>query len=112
MIHKKGLDLNIELLGEVDHAEVINLMQRSKVLLHTSAYEGFATVFSEALYAGAHVVSFCKPMNTLFNHQHVVDSEKSMIDKVDHILSGIGIDHQPVMTYPIADACNKVLALY
>ena len=35
----------------------------------------------EALYAGCHVISFCKPMNTDFEHWHIVNTEEDMIKK-------------------------------
>jgi glycosyltransferase involved in cell wall biosynthesis len=68
MIDKANLSANIELCGELNHDAVIGLMQRSKVFLHPSSYEGFATVYTEALYTGAQVVGFCQPMNTIFKN--------------------------------------------
>jgi len=52
------LEKNLLFTGELPHNDVLALMQRSKVFLHPSNYEGFSTVLSEALYAGVHVVSF------------------------------------------------------
>ena len=52
----------VHFLDEVPHQDLIQLMQRSKVLLHPSAYEGFSTVCIEALAAGAWVVSLTRPM--------------------------------------------------
>jgi glycosyltransferase involved in cell wall biosynthesis len=112
LIEAAGLHANIVLLDETDHREVLDLMQHSKILLHTSAYEGFATVYSEALYAGAHVVGFCRPMNDLFKHQHVAGSESEMAAQVDKILSDDQVDHSPVLTFPIEETCKKILSLY
>jgi hypothetical protein len=52
-----GLQHNLKFAGSVPHPEVLNLMNRSKVFLHTSAYEGLSTVMLEALYSGCHVVA-------------------------------------------------------
>ena len=112
LITRGGLQDNIQLMDEIKHDEVLALMQQSKILLHTSAYEGFGVVYAEALYAGAHVVGFCKPMNVLFQHQHVADDENSMIDMVDQILSGTDIDHSPVLTCHINETCSSILSLY
>jgi len=112
MIKKAGLENNIELTDELDHQEVLNLMQRSKILLHTSSYEGFATVYGEALYAGAQVVGFCKPMNVIFRHQHVVSSKAEMIDKVIEILSLPEQDNSRVLINSIEETCKQLYSLY
>ncbi len=112
LISEQNLHAHIVLLDETDHAEVLTLMQQSKILLHTSSYEGFANVYSEALYAGAHVVGFCKPMNKIFDHQHVVQTEEEMTSTVDKILSGSIPDHNPVLTYSMEDTCKKMLSLF
>jgi hypothetical protein len=91
---------------------VLALMQQSKILLHPSSYEGFATVYSEALYAGAHVVGFCKPMDTVFEHQHAVESEADMVREVEKILTHRDTDHSPILTYSITETCRKILSLY
>ncbi|MBA4168487.1 MAG: glycosyltransferase family 4 protein, partial [Chitinophagaceae bacterium] len=44
MIGNAGLENNISLAGEIAHAEVLQLMQSSKVFLHPSSYEGFGGV--------------------------------------------------------------------
>ena len=55
-------------------------MQRTKIFLHTSSYEGFSGACLEALYAGAHVISFCEPMKQKIDHWHIVKDEKEMLD--------------------------------
>jgi glycosyltransferase involved in cell wall biosynthesis len=107
-----GLSKNITLMDEVDHVKVLQLMSRAKILLHTSMYEGFATVYSEALYAGAHVVGFCKPMRYDFQNQHTVYSEKEMIEVTDRLLSDPAINNEPVLTFRIEETCRKILELY
>ncbi|HLY70628.1 MAG TPA: glycosyltransferase family 4 protein, partial [Puia sp.] len=49
LIEKSGLEKNITLTGEISHAEVLQIMQRSKIFLHTSSYEGFSGACLEAL---------------------------------------------------------------
>jgi glycosyltransferase involved in cell wall biosynthesis len=112
IINDTGLSGNIELCGEVNHAEVLNLMQRSKVFLHPSSYEGFATVINEALYAGTQVVAFCQPMNTGFKNQHVVKSEDEMAEKVNELLTRNNLNHDGVITLAIEQTCHKISALY
>jgi len=112
MIDDGGLSQNVELYGELSHKAVMGLMRRSKILLHPSSYEGFATVYTEALYAGAQVVGFCKPMNTIFKNQHVVKTIEEMISVTAALLSDNRLDHESVVTWPIETTCRKILALY
>jgi glycosyltransferase involved in cell wall biosynthesis len=57
-IEAAGLTNNVTLLGEETHPDTLTLMNQAKVFLHTSEYEGNASVLMEALYAGCQVVSF------------------------------------------------------
>ena len=97
-INAFNLGKNITLNSEVPHTELLRLMQQSRVFLHTSSYEGFATVITEALYAGANVVSFCKPMKEPINQLYVVDNKKQMIDKLKELLQESG-PHKSVLPY-------------
>ncbi|MBL7826283.1 MAG: glycosyltransferase [Saprospiraceae bacterium] len=54
---RMGLAGCVQLLGEKTRPEVLNLMKRSKVLLHTSDYESQGFVFSEAAMSGCALVS-------------------------------------------------------
>jgi|SRR5688572_176854 len=53
-----GLQHSIELTGELARPEVLQIMNQSKILLHTAEFESAAYVFLEALYSGMNVVSF------------------------------------------------------
>jgi 1,2-diacylglycerol 3-alpha-glucosyltransferase len=48
----------IRLNGKLNHAEVLQKMSKSKILLHTAAFESAGYVFLEALRSGMKVVSF------------------------------------------------------
>ncbi|WP_299185180.1 glycosyltransferase [uncultured Aquimarina sp.] len=52
-----GLRENITLMGYVPNNEVRNLLNNSKLLLHTSQFEGNSMVVQEALYSGCKVIS-------------------------------------------------------
>lgn len=49
--------LEVDFRGPLPREEVLELMARSKVLLHTARYEGQGYVFPEALSRGMHLVS-------------------------------------------------------
>jgi glycosyltransferase involved in cell wall biosynthesis len=103
---------HIELRGELDHGTILLLMQNSKILVHPSSYEGFSTVCAEALYAGAHVISYCKPMHRDYGHHHIVDTKDEMKEKIAELLDDEQLNHESVLTYPIEESCKKILSLY
>ena len=111
-IEELGLKKNITLAGEVSHQEVIQLMQRSKLLLHTSMYEGFGLVCAEALYAGAHVISFCKVMNEEILHWYTTNSKEEMIKRAFEILNSSQTEFKPVLAYNISDTSKQLMKLF
>ncbi|OKS87166.1 glycosyltransferase family 1 protein [Mucilaginibacter polytrichastri] len=112
LIWQYQLENNINLLGEVPHSEVIKLMQRSRLFVHPSAYEGFGAVIAEALYAGTHVVSFCRPMNGVIDHHHVVDNINELQKRVIELLIQKNLDHQPVLLYTAEQIARQMMELY
>lgn len=112
LIREFRLRDNVILMGELPHADILRMMQRARVFLHTSSYEGFSTVCLEALFGGARVISFRKPMDTVIPHWQVAISEDDMIGKVLEILSDEGIDHTPVLAYAMSDCARAMMRLY
>jgi glycosyltransferase involved in cell wall biosynthesis len=106
------LEKNITFKGELTHPEVLEYMQRSKVLLHPSKYEGFSTVLLEALYAGAHVVSFFKPMEASFLHHHIVDNAEDMNSKVLELLNNTDRGHQPILINEMTQMAESIMNLF
>jgi glycosyltransferase involved in cell wall biosynthesis len=78
-IDSLGLQENFQLTGRLSYPEVLATMQRSKIFLHPSSYEGFSGVCLEALAAGASVISFTQPMKVLPPDWYVVKSKEEMI---------------------------------
>jgi glycosyltransferase involved in cell wall biosynthesis len=112
MIHDHGLEEHITLTGELPHNEVLKLMQRSKLFVHPSAYEGFGVVCLEALYAGAQVVSLVKPMKADIKNWHVASSQSDMVDLVRELLNESHNDHTPVAPYLIKDSAVAMMNLF
>ncbi|MFD2873040.1 glycosyltransferase [Mucilaginibacter ximonensis] len=107
-----GLQNNIEFKGEISHAEMLVMMQQAKVFLHPSSYEGFGTVLLEALYAGAHVISFLKPMKKSFRHHYVVADAEEMGKTALDILMDESRDHEPVLVQSVTQMAHDIMALY
>lgn len=112
LVEKNGLQSNIELTGELPHDAVLERMQRAKVFLHPSSYEGFGIVSIEALYAGCHVISFCQPMKQDIEHWHIVKSKEEMKQYAIDVLQMPNPNHSPVVPFLMSDSVKAVAGLF
>jgi glycosyltransferase involved in cell wall biosynthesis len=106
-----SLQENLLLTGMVKPIEAIKLMQRSKILLHPSSYEGFGMSCYEALHAGCHVISFVKTMYRDIKNWYVVTSKEEMLQKALELMSEPQLDHEPIFTYSMDDSAKKMVNL-
>ena len=111
-IRSLDLENNLDLTGELPYPEVLKRMQRTKIFVHTSFYEGLGMVCTEALYAGAHVISFVKPFEKDIPHWHIVRNKEEMLKKLLELLLGPALDHTPVMHFSAKDTAIAVMNLY
>ena len=111
-IIKLGLQDNITLPGELQHPELIQNMQRTRLFLHTSSYEGFSGVCLEALHAGAYVISFCKAMNHPIENWHIVNDKEEMKQKALEILQNPVREFKGVTPYTANDSARKIMQLF
>lgn len=111
LIETLGLGDTIMLTGQIPHHEVMELMNRSKILLHPSAYEGFGIVCLEALQAGGHVISFCHPMKQDIGQWHVVDSVEEMEAKTIELLTDERLVYRAHQPFSIDDTAKKMMGL-
>lgn len=88
-----NLESTVILTGELPYEKLLHLMQRAKLFLHPSMYEGFGCVCEEALYAGAHVISFCKPMDSAISHWHIVKDRNEMVKKALSLLNDASTEY-------------------
>jgi glycosyltransferase involved in cell wall biosynthesis len=113
LVNKLSLNENLILAGIIQHAEVLQIMRRTKILLHPSSYEGFGTVCLEALYAGAHVVSFVQPMYCEIKNWHIVKTIEEMHDKALELLNDPAINYdERLLIYSIDDCAKAVMKLF
>ncbi|MGZ3754312.1 MAG: glycosyltransferase [Mucilaginibacter sp.] len=108
-----GINHHISFTGTLPHTEVLALMQRAKVFVHPSAYEGFGAVCAEALYAGAGVVSFVKPMDAAIANWHIAADGGEMAAIVHDLLIGkMAISTKEVLPYNIQENVRAMLGLF
>lgn len=112
MINANKLSNNITLAGETSHAATLAMMQQSKIFLHPSSYEGFGTVCAEALYAGAKLVSFVKPMRQEFKNWFIVKTEEEMVFQIEMLLDDTNVTYDRVMLYDSEDIAKQILTLF
>lgn len=112
LIKTLGLQSNISLTGELSHSEVLQWMQRTKVFLHSSSYEGFGVVCIEALHAAAQVVSFVKPMHQDIQNWHIAGNKEDMIKKTLEILKNPVNEYDRITPYTIEDSVKKMMELF
>jgi glycosyltransferase involved in cell wall biosynthesis len=106
-----SLTETVSMSGMLAPSEAIGLMQRSKILLHPSSYEGFSMACLEALYAGAHVISFVKPMHHEIKNWHVVKTKEEMCVKAIELLNDPATVYESVLVYSIDDSARKMIGL-
>jgi len=112
LITKYQLQPTITLTGELPHPEVLQLMQRTKVFLHPSAYEGFGVVCLEALYGGASVISFVKPMKKDIKNWLVVGTKEEMKQKLLDILQASNGDPSSVLPFLMSKCVEDIVSLF
>jgi glycosyltransferase involved in cell wall biosynthesis len=105
------LQKNLSMSGMLPPAEAIKLMQRAKIFLHPSSYEGFSMACLEALYAGAHVISFVKPMHHEIKNWHVVKIKEEMKQKALELLEKKNTLFEPVLVYTMDDSAAAMMNL-
>jgi glycosyltransferase involved in cell wall biosynthesis len=106
------LTANVSFYGRLPHASVLALMQQSKIFLHPSAYEGFGAVCTEALYAGAHVISFVQPMDMPIKNWHVAGDKAGMLKLLVEKLRATNLNHDAVLPFTIQDNAKSMLKLF
>lgn len=105
------LNKNVKLLGELTHDEVFKSMNKSKIFLHTSGYEGQSTVIMEALAMGLTVVCFNIGRIHVDGKIVVCNDKNEMVEQLKKLLSS-QLNHAPVIVRTTDDMANDFMKLY
>jgi len=111
-IEDLALKENVMLAGELSHKQVLHYMQRAKLFLHPSSYEGFGVVCLEALYAGAKVISFCKPMKNEIARWLTVKTKEEMLENALTRLQDEKFKVEKILPYSITDQADSILQIF
>ncbi len=104
------LENELILAGELSNSALRSLMQRSKILVHPSSYEGFSISCLEALYSGMHVCSFQFPMKQSIPNWYTVKDKDQMIETCRALLIASPIKISD--PFPLSKTINSLMDLF
>ncbi|RYY97723.1 MAG: glycosyltransferase [Chitinophagaceae bacterium] len=106
-----GVDRHICFTGVLPQPDVLTLMQRTRVFVHPSSYEGFSGVCMEALAAGAHVVSHFGAMETEVPQWHIVPENDRLLGEVLRLLKAPP-PRAPVQPFLMTDTVRTIASFF
>jgi glycosyltransferase involved in cell wall biosynthesis len=113
-IESSGLINRIRLYGRMEYDMVIQKMEESRILLHTSVFEGQGLVLTEAMAAGAYAV--CYPVGIAWDlKSDKLRTGTTPEELVHHVLEVLSIefpDHSPVNFWSIEETCKEYVESY
>lgn len=105
------VEKNIEFKGILNRTEIFKLMQRSKIFIHPSKFEGSGYVFAEALANGLTIVSF----NVGYAQPHpkwfIAGEEEEFINITLNLLTS-KLDFSAINPFPLAETVSRYASLY
>jgi glycosyltransferase involved in cell wall biosynthesis len=110
-IKEYKLENSLLLPGELPHKEVFDYMHKSKILLHTSAYEGQSTVIMEALANGLNIVCFDIGRIHVDGKIWVCKNKHEMVIQLKKMLS-TPLNHEPAILLTNDDMVREFLKVY
>jgi glycosyltransferase involved in cell wall biosynthesis len=111
-IAEKQVQGNIELTGNVAHADVLALMNNSRIFLHTSQYDSNATVLHEALCAGCTVISTCPIDPSTATNFFLLKTDDKIVDKIIQLLSTENKDYKSVVLNTMDNSAKQISELF
>lgn len=111
LVKENNLQQTINFTGDLPRESVFNLMNQSKVLLHTSSFEGQCLVYAEALAQGMYVVSY--NVGRIENiDKHIVCNTVLELEQNSKNLLQQNLDYSPVKLINTENTINDYLKLY
>ncbi|MDP9041295.1 MAG: glycosyltransferase family 4 protein [Bacteroidota bacterium] len=112
LVAEYGLEKNITFTGELPHLEILHLLSRTKIFLHTSNFEGLPAVCLEALYSGCHTVSCLQWIDYKIENWHIANTKEELVSYVWSVLNDRVAVHIPVLAFSIKETAQNIMRLY
>lgn len=109
LTHSLKIEKNVQFLGQIQHKKVLEIMQQSKVLLHTSTYESQGFVFNEAIASGMAIVSKQVGLAKRSERWAICQSESEMATCVE---SKLKQEFNAEALMPVESTVNQYIGLY
>lgn len=110
-INELKLSDNIKLYGYVSNIDVRNLMNNSKIFLHTSIFEGNPFVIQEALFSGCNVASTIDisfDTNIEIENFYFNEDINILASKINSVLSNNKQETKRVMPFDINNTAKTI----
>ena len=111
-IEHKNLTNSIVLTGKLERENVLKKMSTANILLHTSTYESFGYVFSEALYSGMQIVSYDVGAAINIPQWHIGNSNAALVSSITKILSQSALIKKRVLPWTKDNTISAYTKLY
>lgn len=108
---QKEISKNIEFTGLLSRTEIFKLMQRSKIFVHPSTFEGSGYVFAEALVNGMNIVSFSVGYAQKHPKWSIAKDEKDFIHIAKNLLT-TKLDFTSVNLFPLVETVERYAEIY
>ena len=110
----KSLSLEnvIHFEGSIPHAAIFELMNQSKIFLHTSEYEGNSTVLMEALYSGCFSISSQALSNSETFNLQVLSTKSDFVTAIKYRLEHPTTETQRICFNTMDTSAKKILDLF
>lgn len=109
-ISEANLQSQIQILGQLEHEECLSWMNRSKILLQPSSFEGASTVILEALYYGCNVISITIPAEDMPIEFCAATSKEEMINIAHNLMINLPVN-KSVLGNSCANTSNQLIEL-
>lgn len=109
-VKQLNLSNNINFKGHLQRPEILQLMQQSKILLHTSKFESYGYVFAEALWSGMKIVSH--PVGIATEQNSLIGNSKQEL--ANHCLRILQTEnnYEQIETATIQQTVSEYISMY
>lgn len=112
LVKHLGLENNVELKGLVQHNGVFDLMNDSRIFLHTSNYEGNSTVLMEALYSGCITLSTCPLSNSSTPNLSIMKNKEAFVQAIINSLKNYNAPTARVTFNTMDRSAKRIMELF